>query len=145
MAICSAAVLNAIGIVTQRIGTGIYSEMFQFHVDKPCSGIQSLMALTTVTAFYAYVTQRSQWKRWALFLTAIPLAVLGNMVRVILVAVVAQLYGQKLAMELHDSVAGYIVFAVALALMVGCGWLLDRPYRRLWRHWTQPVEPRTAL
>jgi len=144
MAICSARVLNAMGIATQRIGTGIHSSMFQLYVDKPCSGIQSLMALTTVTAAYAYVTQHQQWKRWLLFLSAIPLAVLGNMARVILVALVAQVYGQKLAMDLHDSVAGYIVFAVALALMVCIGWLLERPWRRLWQHCLRPVRPQNA-
>jgi len=144
MAVCSTAVLNTLGVATQRVGTGIYSSMFQFNVDKPCSGIQSLMALTTVTAAYAYVTQHEQWKRWLLFLSAIPLAVLGNMARVILVALVAQIYGQKLAMNLHDTVAGYIVFGVALLLMVCIGWLLELPYRRLWSHCTRPVEPQHA-
>jgi exosortase len=144
MAICSTAALNALGIATQRVGTGIYSNMFQFNVDKPCSGIQSLMALTTVTAAYAYVTQHEQWKRWLLFLSAVPLAVLGNMARVILVALIAQIYGQKLAMDLHDTVAGYIVFGVALSLMVFTGWLLDLPYRRFWTHCTRPVEPQKA-
>jgi exosortase len=144
MAICSAAVLNWLGVATQRIGTGICSAMFQFNVDKPCSGIQSLMALTTVTAAYGYVTQREQWKRWVLFLSAIPLAVLGNMARVILVALVAQIYGQKVAMDLHDTVAGYIVFGVALSLMVLVGWLLELPYGRLWSHCMKPVEPQKA-
>jgi hypothetical protein len=41
-------------------------------------------------------------------------------------------------MELHDSVAGFIVFAVALSAMVGCGWLLDLPYRQMWTRWTHP-------
>jgi len=145
MAICSTAVLNAFGIATQRVGTQMYSQMFQFHVDTPCSGIQSLMALTTVTAAYAYVTQHKQWKRWLLFLSAIPLAVLGNMARVIVVAMVAQIYGQKLAMELHDTVAGYIVFGVALVLMVFFGWLLELPYGRLWSHSVKPVEPQKDL
>jgi exosortase len=144
MAVCSTAVLNWLGVAAQRVGTGIYSSMFQFNVDKPCSGIQSLMALTTVTAAYAYVTQHEQWKRWLLFLTAMPLAVLGNMARVVLVALVAQNYGQKVAMDLHDTVAGYIVFAVALTLMVFIGWLLDLPYRRLWSHCIKPVEPQQA-
>lgn len=144
MAICSTAVLNTFGIATQRIGTGIYSSMFQFNVDKPCSGIQSLMALTTVTAAYAYVTQHKQWKRWLLFLSAIPLAVLGNMARVILVAMIAQIYGQKLAMDLHDSVAGYIVFGVALSLMVFIGWLLELPYGHFWAHCKKPVKPHNA-
>ncbi|MCX7915583.1 MAG: exosortase/archaeosortase family protein [Verrucomicrobiae bacterium] len=142
MAICSTAVLNMLGVPAQRVGTGIYSSEFQFHVDTPCSGIQSLMALTTVTAAYAYVTLRQQWKRWALFLSAIPLAVLGNMARVILVALVAQVYGQNLAMQLHDTAAGYIVFAVALVLMVLFGLALEFPYRRWWDYWTKPIEPK---
>ena len=71
-------ILNLLGIETTRIGTGIYSRVFHFDVAAPCSGIRSLMALTTVTAAYAYVTQHVQWKRWVLFLSAMPLAVLGN-------------------------------------------------------------------
>lgn len=144
MASWATAVLNFLGIATRRIGTGIYSNVFQFHVDTPCSGIQSLMALTTVTACYAYVTHRQQWKRWMLFLSAVPLAVLGNMTRVILVALVAQIYGQKVAMELHDTVAGYVVFGVALALMVLLGQLLELPYRHWWSQWTKPVQPKQA-
>jgi exosortase len=103
------------------------------------------MALTTVTAAYAYVTQTSQVKRWILFLSAVPLAVLGNMARVISIALVAQAYGQEMALKAYHDYSGYIVFAVALSLMALLGWLLDLPYRRIWNHWTQPLQPRTVL
>jgi exosortase len=145
MAICSAFFLNAVGIVTQRVGTGIYSSVFQFDVAAPCSGIRSLMALTTVTAAYAYVTQRSQWKRWMLFLSAIPLAVLGNMARVISIALVAQAYGQEVTLKAYHDYSGYIVYAVALGLMVGIGWLLNLPYGQVFGHWLKPVEARKTL
>lgn len=140
MAFSSTGALNLLGIETLRRGTAIIApNVFSFDIANPCSGIQSLMALTTVTAAYAYVTQTSQWKRWLLFCSAMPLAVLGNFVRVVGIALIAQNFGTKTAMELHDSVAGFIVFAVALSAMVGIGWLLDFPYRQVWARWTKPA------
>ena len=133
--------LNWFGIETVRIGTGIYSRVFQFDVADPCSGIRSLMALTTVTAAYAYVTQHVQWKRWVLFLSAMPLAVLGNLARVTSIALVAQVYGQEVASKAYHDYSGYIVFGVALSAMVIIGLLLNFPYRRVFGSWTRPLPP----
>jgi exosortase len=137
----SVATLNGLGIQAQKVGTSIWSEVFKFDVADPCSGIRSLMALTTVTAAFGYLTHQSQWRRWVLFLSAVPLAVLGNYVRVVGIALLAQNFGTKVAMDVHDSVAGFIVFGVALGAMVGIGWLLKQDYRRLWQHWTKPNAP----
>ena len=136
----STALLNWLGIETVRVGTGIYSSVFRFDVADPCSGIRSLMALTTVTAAYAYVTQKSQWKRWVLFLSSMPLAVLGNMARVVSIALVAQVYGQEVAGNIYHEWSGFILFPVALGTMVILGVLLNFPYRRLWESWMKPIE-----
>jgi exosortase len=136
----STALLNWLGIETVRVGTGIYSRVFRFDVADPCSGIRSLMALTTVTAAYAYVTQKSQWKRWALFLSSLPLAVLGNMARVVSIALVAQVYGQEVAGDIYHKWSGFILFPVALGAMVILGILLNFPYRHLWESWMNPIE-----
>jgi exosortase/archaeosortase family protein len=96
------------------------------------------MALTTVTAAYAYVTQRVQWKRWALFLCAMPLAVLGNLARVTSIALVAQVYGQELATKTYHDYSGYIVFGVALSAMVIIGLSLNFPYRRVFQNLMKP-------
>jgi hypothetical protein len=42
-------------------------------------------------------------------------------------------------MKIHDSVAGFIVFAVALGTMVLIGWCLSLNYRRIWSNWTKPT------
>jgi len=140
----STAILNWIGIPAYRLGpqgTAIYSNVFHFDVADPCSGIRSLMALTTVTAAYAYVTQHVQWKRWVLFLSAMPLAVLGNMARVTSVALVAQVFGQPAATKYHDYGSGYVIFGVALSAMVIIGLLLNFPYRRIFQNWLKPPAP----
>jgi len=143
MFVASAAttILNFIGIEAVQRGSGIISAVFRFDVADPCSGIRSLMALTTVTAAYAYVTQHSQWKRWFLFLCAMPLAVFGNLARVISIAVFAQVYGQDLATKVYHDWSGFILFPVALAAMVVIGALLNFDYRRLVKHLMQPPQP----
>jgi len=140
MAWAATWLLNTLGIEAIRVGTGIYSHVFQFDVAAPCSGIRSLMALTTVTAAYAYVTQHVQWKRWVLFLSAMPLAVLGNLVRVLSIALVAQVYGQQVATKAYHDYSGYIVFGVALSTMVIIGLLLNFDYRRVWQNLMKPPE-----
>jgi exosortase len=134
----STLALNGMGIEAVQRGSGIISPVFSFDVADPCSGIRSLMALTTVTAAYAYVTQRAQWKRWVLFLCAMPLAVLGNLARVTSIALVAQVYGQKTATEVYHEWSGFILFPVALAVMVLIGLMLNFPFRRLFRNWLKP-------
>jgi exosortase len=136
--------LNWLGIQTVRIGTAIHSSVFRFDVADPCSGIRSLMALLTVTAAYAYVTQRQQWKRWVLFLSAMPLAVIGNMVRVTSIALVAQVYGQDLASSVYHDWSGFIVYAAALSAMVLFGMLLNVPYQQIWQQWTRPLQAPVA-
>jgi exosortase len=143
MARSSTGLLNMFGIETTRIGTGIYSRVFHFDVAAPCSGIRSLMALTTVTAAYAYVTQHVQWKRWVLFLSAMPLAVLGNIARVTSIALVAQVYGQEIASKAYHEYSGFIVFGVALSTMVIIGLLLNFPFRRYFENWLKPPPPPT--
>jgi exosortase len=135
------SLLNWFGIEAYRMGngTGIYSSVFRFDVADPCSGIRSLMALTTVTAFYGYVTQRAQWKRWVLFLSAMPLAVLGNLSRVLSIALVAEVYGQDLATKVYHDWSGFILFPVALTAMVIIGVLLNFPYRRVVQNWLKPL------
>ena len=140
----STALLNWLGIETFRRGSAIYSAVFHFDVADPCSGIRSLMALTTVTAAYGYVTQHAQWKRWVLFLSAMPLAVLGNMARVTSIALVAQAYGQELATKTYHEYSGYIVFGVALSTMVIIGFLLNFPYRRIFQNWQKRPENRVS-
>jgi exosortase len=143
MARSSTGILNLLGIETTRIGTGIYSRVFHFDVAAPCSGIRSLMALTTVTAAYAYVTQQVQWKRWVLFLSAMPLAVLGNIARVTSIALVAEVYGQEVAGKAYHDYSGFIVFAVAISTMVIIGLMLNFSYRHYFENWLKPPPPPT--
>jgi exosortase len=140
--VTSTALLNGIGIAAQRSGSAIYSAAgggFSFDVADPCSGLRSLLAMTALTAVYAYLTQKTLLKQWALFLASIPLAIAGNIARITTVALVAEAFGERLALGLYHDYSGYVVFSVAIILMVGIGSLLNTDFRQVWRrlraHW----------
>jgi exosortase len=129
------AALNGLGIECQRVGTQLMSPYFQLNVEAPCSGLRSLLAMTALTAVYAYATQKTFIKRWALFLFSIPIAVAGNVGRIISIALVSITAGQELGTGLHHDWSGYVLFTVSISLMVGMGKLLQINYRELFRKW----------
>ncbi len=136
----STGILNGVGIAAERSGSAIYSAAgggFSFDVADPCSGIRSLLAMTALTAVYAYLTQKTLLKKWILFVCAIPLAIIGNMARVATIALVAQAFGEQLALTLYHDYSGYVVFGVAIGCMVAIGSALNTDYRAKWRRWKQ--------
>lgn len=143
----STSFLNTVGIPVVREGTGIHSAPnlalgldegaeFSLDVDVPCSGIRSLFSLMMISALYGYIALRGVWPRLLLFASAIPLAVLGNFVRMILLGVGSKWFGPEFAvgrnldghqeMSFYHSMAGLAVFGVALAGMFAICTLLER-------------------
>lgn len=131
------AALNGLGIECQRVGTQLMSPYFQLNVEAPCSGLRSLLAMTALTAVYAYSTQKTLVKKWALFLFSIPIAVAGNVGRIISIALVSITAGQELGTGLHHDWSGYVLFTVSISLMVGVGKLLQINYRELFGKWKE--------
>lgn len=132
------SILNGLGIEAERSGSAIHTMVgggFSFDVADPCSGIRSLLALTALTAVYAYFTQKGLIKQWILFLSAIPLAIIGNTARITTIALVAEAFGERIATTLYHDYSGYIVFAVAIFLMVGIGMLLNVDYKEAYAKW----------
>jgi exosortase len=136
----STTMLNMFGLEVYNDGTGIYSRLGRFEpldVADPCSGIRSLVALMALTALYGYVTMDKSWKKWVLFSSSIPLAVLGNLARITTIALVAQGFGQDLAMHIYHDYSGYIVFSLAILCMIAIGALMNVHYRQLIHYWTK--------
>lgn len=144
----SVLVLNVIGIPAVLIGTGILSapdaslhltagKKFAVDVANPCSGIRSLFALMMVGALFAHFTLQGAWRKWVLFLCTPPLAVAGNLARILMLTLGTVAFGSEFALGKnpleHPSwfhmTAGYLVFIVALLGMMGVASLLHRTGR----------------
>lgn len=91
-----------------------------------CSGIRSLMALLMISAAWAYVAKIALWKKVLLFLSAFPLAILGNSLRVISIFVIAE-YGnaQWARTTWHDWSGLLLFYPFSLALLLAIHSLLE--------------------
>lgn len=129
--------IHALGIECEKIGNMLISPYFSLNVEKACSGLRSLLAMTALTAVYAFFTQSTWWKKWILFLASIPIAVLGNVGRIDSIAIYAITSGQEFAAGVHHDWAGYVFFAVGISLMVAFGKLLELNYRERYISWKE--------
>ena len=121
--------LRGFGVDVVQQGTAIVAQgahPFSIDVAEPCSGLRSIVALTALTAAYAWYTQPTWRRRAALFACAVPLAVLGNVVRVLSICLVAAWASPDFAMGFYHDYSGYVVFIVAIACMVACGEVITR-------------------
>jgi exosortase len=100
-------------------------------VVEACSGIRSLLALTFLSLVYAYFFDRKVWMRWTLLLATIPIAIAANAARVTITGLLWE-YRPELAQGFFHLLEGWVLFMVALSLLVGFHQLVNRVYYR-WR------------
>lgn len=123
-------ILNGVGFAIERSGTAIFSKVpgSEFNVDvaDPCSGIRSLFAMMALTAAYASLTQKTSGRKWLLFGFSVPIAMIGNMARIMTICLVAAWFGQDVATGYYHDYSGYVVFLVGVLLMIKTGDLIGK-------------------
>ena len=117
------AVARGLGadIVQQGTMVGAADGSFAIDVADPCSGLRSLFALMALTAGYAYFTQPTWPRRGILFAASVPIAILGNVARILSIVLVANYASSDFATGFYHDYSGFVVFAVAILLMVATG------------------------
>lgn len=90
--------------VIQR-GTAILdaSGKFQYEVAPACGGIRSLTAIFALAIITGFVSFERLWRRIVLAVVALPLAVLGNVLRLLAIIFAAELAGHEAGAKVHES------------------------------------------
>jgi len=122
----SVLALKLMGITVLREGNIIMFPQTVLEVADACSGLRSLMSLLALAVAVAFMTLKSPGKRLILIVSALPIAIVTNMFRVIATGVLAQYYGAAAAEGFFHEFAGLAVFAVAMVLLLAESALLRR-------------------
>ena len=139
----AAGILNGLGLEAGRAGTVIFSGVpgdgFALDVADPCSGVRSLFAMTALAAGYAHFTLERRRQRWLLLTCAVPIAVGGNILRVLSICLVAAGWGQEVAAGAWHDYSGYLTFGLGALLILSAQerlarGLCTRHNFRLWIH-----------
>jgi exosortase len=118
------ALLNDLRIPAIREGSIIKMRSAQVVVDDVCSGLRSLISLTALGSIFAYSMKSVMWKRVILFLSTIPIAIITNVIRVLLLASVSEIWGPEYAKGIHDF-SGFLIFGIAFFLLLAVKNLIE--------------------
>ncbi len=122
---------EALGVVLQRDGMSLVLSTGVLGIENPCSGLRSLLSLVATGAVFGYLQPGAGWRKALIAVAAVPIAMLGNAARITLLILVGHYVDVKHATGSMHDVSGYLIYAVALAALMGLRVLLTpRPAAR---------------
>jgi len=104
------------GVPIVRDGNLLYLPNHTFQVVQACSGLRSIVSLLLLGSLVGYFGLRSNWLRSLLWLSVIPIALLVNIVRILLMVFAMYWVESDLGREPAHSIVGIGVFVLALGL-----------------------------
>jgi exosortase len=121
--------LHLLQIPVLRNGNVLELSRQTLSVVEACSGIRSLLSLGFLSLVYGFFFESRRWIRAALFVAAVPIAIAANAFRVTITGVLSE-YKPELAEGFFHTAEGWLIFMVALAMLIAFHTLLGRIFRR---------------
>ena len=115
--VCSGAVVQFLGLDVSIVGNAVTLPNADLVIGAQCSGVNSLITLFALMTLLAYLLDGPLWARLLLVLLAIPLALLGNILRVSSLLFVARAWGADAAFTFYHDYSGFIFFIAVLLLV----------------------------
>ena len=125
--------ISSMDIPILREGNVLILANATLEVAEACSGIRSLVSLFTLGLVFGYFVDHRPWVRAVIALSAIPVAILANGLRVASAGVAAHNFGAAGVEGLFHEFSGWVVFIVAFLMML----VLQRALQR----WLPPRVP----
>ena len=114
------SLLYLLGYPVASSGVTIQIGQYQLLVAAACAGLNSIVTLTALCVFYVYLRHRSNPVAFLVIaLAAIPVAIISNFVRVIVLVLITYYLGDAAAQGFLHDFAGLLMFAVALLTIFG--------------------------
>lgn len=113
----AAAVLPLAGVPVLREGNIINLPAMPLEVAQACSGIRSLLSLTTLAIIYGYLMESRIAIRIVLALASVPIAVAANSLRIIGTGLLVQYWDPDKAEGFFHAFSGWLIFVLSLGML----------------------------
>lgn len=123
VSIATEQILAILSYPIRREGLLLWVGGQEVYLGEACSGFRSLITLGALGSAYIYLSKVAQPKKWLMGSAIIPLALVGNLVRVLSVCLVTFYLGVSKGQQYYHDLSGFVVF---LFLLGGLLWLEKR-------------------
>ncbi len=120
-------ILKTFQYPVSRSGLLLYLGDHEIFLGAPCSGFRSLITMFSLGLIYVYFNKGKFSKNLILVLSIVPLALFGNMIRVVAICLLTFYFGEKIGQGFLHEFSGMVVFLIMLAGLMGLERLLREP------------------
>ncbi len=126
----SAKIISATLFPVIADGVILYFGPYSAEVTRACSGMNSIFSLTALSVLYLRQgVKRASWHIAVLVACVLPVAVLTNLFRVIVLVLATNYIGDDFAQGIFHNTTGIFVFIMALATLALIDYLLFNAYK----------------
>jgi len=111
-------ILQMCGMSVFREGNVIDFGVAQLQVADACSGIRYFYPLVLLAILLAYNFKGPFWKKGLLVLSAAPVSVFSNAVRIVSAVVIYRFWGEEIALGFFHDLSGWFIFMLSLGALI---------------------------
>ncbi len=119
-------ILVLLGFLVKREGLILLIKGHQILIGQACSGFRSLISMLALGVLYVHLIQRKLLKKVFLLGAVVPLSVMGNIVRILIICFLTIYFGEKTAQGFLHYFSGIVVFLVVLSGFLFLDSLLEK-------------------
>ncbi|WP_366557749.1 VPLPA-CTERM-specific exosortase XrtD [Albidovulum sp.] len=118
--------LNLGGVAVFLEGNVIDLGVYKLQVAEACSGLRYLFPILSFSYLFAILYRGPLWHKALLLLSAAPLTVVMNSVRIAVIGVLVNNYGIEQAEGFLHFFEGWVIFLICVAILFGLAMVLQR-------------------
>jgi exosortase len=124
-------VTGLLGYPVARQGVTLFVGPYELLVEQACAGMNSIIGLVAVSLFYIYIVRKASLRYASLLvLLILPVAVIVNIIRIVVLILITYHFGDEAAQGFLHGTTGMVLFGMALLLIFGADTILWRFARR---------------
>lgn len=104
----------------------------RLHVAEACSGLRYMFPILSFSYIFAVLYQGPAWQKMVLLLSAAPIAIVMNSIRIAIAGIIVQHYGNDWLVGFTHFFEGWVIFLSCIVILFLLAWLMlflhpDRP------------------
>lgn len=118
--------LRMIDVPVFREGNIIDLGVYKLHVAEACSGLRYLFPILSFSYIFSVLYRGPIWHKAILLISAVPITVVMNSVRIAIAGAVVQHWGLDFVEGVTHFMEGWVIFITCVLILFGLAWLLLR-------------------